>query len=484
MYIVQTKKMNFRYIIIILTALFSVNAASQTVEQARKLFSDGEYKKAKPAFKRFVKSQPSNANYNYWYGVCCLMTNDAKEAIAPLQLATKRKVPSAPYYLGEAYDRLYCFEEAVDAYQDHIDALVKKKQPTEEILLLQEKSKQKARMLKGVEEVCIIDSFMVEKATFLEHYKISEESGKLYAYGEYFNTNDSVGTVYETELGNKIYYSEFGADSTQNILTRNKLLDGWSKGSILPGSINKEKNANYPFVSTDGITIYYASDGEGSIGGYDIFVTRYNTSTDGYLNPENVGMPFNSPYNDYMYVIDEYNELGWFATDRHQIEDKVCIYVFIPNATKQTYNYEAMDQEQIRKLAQIHSIKESWKNKEEVAAARERLEAAIQQKPQEKVEYDFSFVINDALTYHDLDDFKSPQAKELFKKLQQKEKDYRQQRDKLNEQRKWFSQASVENKAKSSLSLLDLENRVLEMYHELKEIEVKTRNTEINHIKK
>ena len=36
------------------------------------------------------------------------------------------------------------------------------------------------------------------------------------------------------------------------------------------------------------------------MGGYDIFVTRYNSDTDNYLNPENVGMPFNSPFNDYM----------------------------------------------------------------------------------------------------------------------------------------------------------------------------------------
>ena len=81
------------------------------------------------------------------------------------------------------------------------------------------------------------------------------------------------------------------------------------------------------------------------LGGYDIFVTRYNTNTDTYLVPENVGMPFNSPYNDYMYVIDEYNNLGWFASDRFQPEGKVCIYVFIPNNSKQTYNYEAMDQQ-------------------------------------------------------------------------------------------------------------------------------------------
>ena len=57
--------------------------------------------------------------------------------------------------------------------------------------------------------------------------------------------------------------------------------------------------------------------------------------------PENVGMPFNSPYNDYMYVIDEFNDLGWFASDRYQPEDKVCVYVFVPNESKQVYDYES-----------------------------------------------------------------------------------------------------------------------------------------------
>ena len=150
-------------------------------------------------------------------------------------------------------------------------------------------------MLKGVEEVCFIDSFVVDKEKFLDAYKISPESGKLFMYDTYFNDSGKEGgTVYETELGNKLYYSEMQPDSTLSILSRNKLLDKWSDGSLLPGSINEAMNADYPYVLTDGITIYYASDGPGSMGGYDIFVTRYNTNTDSYLMPENVGMPFNS----------------------------------------------------------------------------------------------------------------------------------------------------------------------------------------------
>ncbi len=67
---------------------------------------------------------------------------------------------------------------------------------------------------------------------------------------------------------------------------------------------------------TDGITIYYASDGDKWIGGYDIFRHPLQYEYDTYLMPENVGMPFNWPYNDYMFVIDEFNNLGRLASDR------------------------------------------------------------------------------------------------------------------------------------------------------------------------
>lgn len=43
-------------------------------------------------------------------------------------------------------------------------------------------------MLKGVEEVCFIDSFVVDKKDFLKAYKISPESGKLFMYDTYFKT--------------------------------------------------------------------------------------------------------------------------------------------------------------------------------------------------------------------------------------------------------------------------------------------------------
>lgn len=157
--------------------------------------------------------------------------------------------------------------------------------------------------------------------------------------------------------------------------------------------------------------------------------------------------------------------------------------VFIPNESKQVYNYEAMDPKQIIALAQLKSLKTTWKDKQEVSNARKRLEAAINHKPQEQFVADFEFIIDDNTTYYHLDDFKSPQAKEQFKKYQQKEKDYRQQESKLDSQRQWYARANKEEKTKMAPSILDLEKRVEQMIRELDKEAIDIRNTEKQNLK-
>lgn len=64
-------------------------------------------------------------------------------------------------------------------------------------------------MLKGVEDVCVIDSFVIDKVNFFKVYKISEEFGKFFIYNDYFKMKGYyLGIVYEIEIGNCIYYSE------------------------------------------------------------------------------------------------------------------------------------------------------------------------------------------------------------------------------------------------------------------------------------
>ena len=145
-------------------------------------------------------------------------------------------------------------------------------------------------MLKGVEEVCFIDSFVVDKENFLDAYKISPESGKLFMYDAYFkDSGKEGGTVYETELGNKLYYSEMQPDSTLSILSRNKVAGQMERWQLVARKHQRGHECRLSLCTYRRYHIYYASDGPGSMGEYDIFVTRYNTNTDSYLMPEKCG---------------------------------------------------------------------------------------------------------------------------------------------------------------------------------------------------
>ena len=58
--------------------------------------------------------------------------------------------------------------------------------------------------------------------------------------------------------------------------------------------INTEYDENYPSFSATGKTLYFASTGHNSMGGYDIFKTTWNDSLNSWSKPENLGYPLNT----------------------------------------------------------------------------------------------------------------------------------------------------------------------------------------------
>ena len=471
--------MKIKLILLLCCCMLGSAAQAQTLAQAKELYQQEQYAQAKPVFKKYTKTQPGNGNYHLWYGVCCLKTGETKLAIKHLELAVKKRIPNGQLYLGQAYHQNYQFEDAISTYEDYIADLAKRKRATETAETLLAQSRLGLRLLKGVEEVCFIDSIVVDKEDFLKAYRISPECGKLFTYPEYFKSDMTpAGTVYETQLRNKLYYAELQPDSTLSILSRNKMQDQWSQGHLLPGAINQAINANYPYMMSDGITIYYAADGPQSLGGYDIFVTRYNTSQDTYLTPQNAGMPFNSPANDYMYVIDEYNNLGWFASDRNQPEGKVCIYTFIPNASKQVYDYENKDKESLRSLAMLQAIKDTWQDEASVTAALERLQNADQDQPTRTQKHDFEFILDDQHTYYQLSDFRSKEALDAFNTYRQLEKSYLERQNHLQEMRTAYSKAGQTRQQELTPGILDLEKRLDQLDEELHRLTLEIRRLE------
>ena len=202
------------------------------------------------------------------------------------------------------------------------------------------------------------------------------------------------------------------------------MIDKWSDPEPLKGLEEGGTNLNYPFLDSDGITLYYAAQGEESLGGYDIFITRYDSDDNAYLRPDNLGFPFNSVANDYMYAIDDFNNLGWFASDRYQPEDKVCVYVFVPNESKQVYDYESTSPEMLQAAASLQCIQKTQTDAAKVRLARQQLAKVMYGQDEQKKKGDFRFVVDDNVVYHTLADFRSAEARKQYQTLSQKQKDW------------------------------------------------------------
>ena len=455
-------------------ALLTLSAQGQTIEEARALYIDKNYEEAKPMFEKFVKSNPTNANYNFWYGVSALNTNEAQKAVKPLELANKRRVPDAALYLGKAYLYSYQFDDAIKTLEDYIKTQERRKKDTTEPKALLEQAKTNSRMIKGVEQVTVIDSVVVSKEDFISAYKLSVESGYL---TQAEADSASLATItYQTERGNKRYIGQAETGAFYQLYTQAKVGEEWNGLNPIT-DLNKDSvSIGFPFMLSDGTTFYYASNDQEYLGGYDILVTRYNTSNDSFLMPENVGMPFNSIYNDYMYVIDEFNNLGWFASERFQKEGNVCIYIFIPNTAKRTYDFETVPYEELKKLASLEDIKLTWKDEKEVQDGLKRLEFARSYQPTQQSEADFIFVLNDKMTYKSLKDFQSSEAREAFMKFQVMEKDFNTQTDKLSSLRDQYAETESPN---LKPAILDLEKRIEEMRLEIASQEKLIRSLEL-----
>lgn len=464
-----------KYLTALLGLCMAGTAGAQTLTQAKNLFEQGEFEKAKPVFERLVKQSPSNASYNFWYGACCYETGESEKAYTYLSKSAKRRYIDAYLYMGKWCYDAYRFDEAEENLNEYIDLRSRKKGDTEDGERMLDKVRRGQRMIRGVEKVAVIDSFVVDKQDFLKAYKLSADAGDIQITEN--------GVKFTNEMGDKQLQSVRNAEGQASLYSSMKLINQWSKPEAVT-SINELGNADYPFVAGDGITMYYASDNEESMGGYDIFVTRYDSDDNSYLRPDNLGMPFNSPANDYMYVIDDLNNLGWFVSDRRQPEGKVCVYVFVPNASKEVYDYENGDPEQIAALARLDRISDTCTDEEKVRTARQQLSALIYSKEENTRKVDFTFIVDDSATYHSLSDFRSAEARQQFQLLQQKEKDLESLIGQLDQKREAYAQAAESNRANMAPGMLDMEKRVEQLRQDVEELTNKVRNTEISQLRR
>ncbi len=99
----------------------------------------------------------------------------------------------------------------------------------------------------------------------------------------------------------------------------------WSNPENLGSDFNTAGNEIFPSIQSDG-TLMFSSDGLPGYGGQDIFSSKSSNSY--WLNPENVGIPINSSFDDFGINYAPNDQSGFFTSNRPGGEGSDDIYAF------------------------------------------------------------------------------------------------------------------------------------------------------------
>ncbi len=133
------------------------------------------------------------------------------------------------------------------------------------------------------------------------------------------NTKGYEGDAYITPDGRTLYYttSKYSEGGDLDIYVSKRSEGGdWEKPTSIGTTINTPYDDNAPYLAQDGKTLYFSSRGHNTMGGYDIFVTRYDSISRKWSKPENMGYPVNTPDDDIYYRLSPDGSYAYLSSYR------------------------------------------------------------------------------------------------------------------------------------------------------------------------
>ncbi len=189
--------------------------------------------------------------------------------------------------------------------------------------------------------------------THLKLYKANLENGEWTNVKELpFNDNEfSTGHPTLSVDEKQLYFvsdREGGLGQTDiyvvDILENGKYSEPRNLGEM----VNTEGREMFPYVAKDS-TLYFSSDGFLNIGLLDIFKSEY--IKDNSAQPQNMGAPYNSGYDDFAMYIDPETETGYFSSNREGGKGNDDIYSFAAYDCKQVIKGVVRDTETLDAIA-------------------------------------------------------------------------------------------------------------------------------------
>ncbi|WP_430933386.1 hypothetical protein [Saccharicrinis sp. 156] len=462
-------------------SLMLAQEPAYTPKKGLEYIKAGDFENAELVYAHLLKKYPKDAAYNYYMGICLLNNRgDLSQSVKMLNYAQIKRVSrKVNYYLGRAHQLSFQFDEAISNFEKFLKSRSTDFEKVSKAKFFLTQCRDSKRISSKIYELTVLDKSKTLRDDVLEVYAPAKEVGRLYKNGDFFESGvEPDNVMFETERGDVVYFSmASSSEDTMSIYKMQKLLDGWGDSERIGEPVNSVYNDAFPFMETDGLTFYFSSDRPGGFGGFDIYKIYYDNETQGFLDPINMGIPFNSPDDDYLFVSDEFNQVAWFASNRETKGDTVMVYKV------------KWDGSQVRnmvddpvQIVESASLKLGGKNDNKLGGGSHSLSQQNNGNSSGK-HGEFSFSINDTIQYSNFDYFINTEALELFKTGYQME----HQRDSLallmkNKRSEFERVANEVDRNRIVKDILKLESSVYNLDDQIREKYLLARQKELHEI--
>lgn len=124
-----------------------------------------------------------------------------------------------------------------------------------------------------------------------------------------------------------IYWSAEDKSGIRNIFHSVYQDSIWSVPALLNEHMTTASDEIYPMLSPDGKQMFFSSKGLYGVGGYDIYVSDWDEESGDWSVPVNMGFPYSSPADDFLFINTDDGKYSVFASNRDCSKDSVWVYV-------------------------------------------------------------------------------------------------------------------------------------------------------------
>lgn len=232
---------------------------------------------------------------------------------------------------AEALHRAYAFGDAIKQVERAISTLSRQRKAIpQELASLKERIEQAERLLSRTERLSLLSVERIP-TTELSNYLQSQIPGLNESIRIDIGPDGAiVSSDFISPIGNSGLYAKRVEGQGYDLISAEHIEKSHHVEEVIEtaieGNINTSEDENFPYLMPDGVTLIFGRLSSQGIGGYDLYMSRYNWHRNTYLEPSILGMPFNSPSNDYLLIYDDKQEICLLVSDRDCSEGQVAVF--------------------------------------------------------------------------------------------------------------------------------------------------------------